>query len=183
MTQSNKHTTLIISLIALGVFSRFLPHPPNATAIGAVAIFGGFALQRIGLSMIVLFASLFISDLALNNIVYASYYDGFQLLTPGFIYMYLGFAISIFAGRWVKTNYTYARIAGASIVSVTAFFLLSNFGAWLANPMYPQNISGLIASYVAGLPFALNQFTFTALYAVVLFGAYGVFTKKYPTFA
>ncbi len=183
MIQVKNHTALVISLITLGVLSRFIPHPPNATAIGAVAIFGGFAIQRFGMSAIILFASLFISDLALNNLVYGAYYEGFVWFTPGFAFMYVGFFISILAGRFVKSDFSLSRLGGAGIISVVGFFLITNFGAWLGNPMYPQTFNGLIASYIAGLPFALNQFIFTVLYGTILFGAYGYLSQKFPRFA
>lgn len=183
MIQVKNHTTLVISLITLGILSRFIPHPPNATAVGAVAIFGGFAIQRFGLSAFILFLSLFLSDLAINNLVYGSFYESFVWFTPGFMFMYAGFFISILAGRFVKSDFSLSRLGGAGIISVIGFFLITNFGAWLGNPMYPQTLSGLIASYIAGLPFALNQFIFTVLYGTILFGAYGYISQKFPRFA
>ena len=37
----NKNNLIITGFIILGVLTRVIPHPPNFTAIGAVALFGG----------------------------------------------------------------------------------------------------------------------------------------------
>jgi len=183
MSKTKSYTLFIVSLIALGVFSRFIPHPPNATAIGALAIFGGFAFRRFWLSILVLFAALFISDLAINNIVYGAYHDGFLWFTSGAAFIYGGFMLSIVFGKALKSNYSMIGIASAGLLSVLAFFILTNAGVWISSPMYPNTLSGLISAYIAAIPFALNQLAATLLYSSVLFGAYALYTKKAPSIA
>ncbi|MCC5916763.1 MAG: hypothetical protein JJU02_05485 [Cryomorphaceae bacterium] len=183
MSKQNQSLLLIVSLVVLGIFSRFIPHPPNATAIGAVAIFGGFAFRNKLLAFGILFISLFISDLLINNVVYGSLNSGFVWFTGGFGFIYAGFALSILLGIFLKSGFTISRLGGAFVSSVLVFFLLTNFGAWLSLPLYPKTFSGLLTAYAAGIPFALNQLLFTMIYGVVLFGAFGLFTKKYPAIA
>ncbi len=183
MSKTKSYTLFIVSLIALGIFSRFIPHPPNATAIGALAIFGGFAFRRFFVAIAILFAALFISDLAINNIVYASYNNGFVWFTAGAVFIYGGFMLSIAIGKALKSNYSIFGIAGASVLSVVAFFLLTNAGVWVSSPMYPNTFSGLISAYIAAVPFALNQLAATLLYSSVLFGAHAVYTRKLPSIA
>lgn len=183
MSTAKSYSLFIVSLIALGIFSRFIPHPPNATAIGALAIFGGFAFKRFWMAAAILFTALFISDLAINNIVYGAYNNGFILFTSGATFIYGGFLLSIVLGKNIKNRYTLSRIGSATILSVLAFFLLTNAGVWAASPMYPASFSGLISAYVAGIPFALNQLIATALYSAVLFGAHALYTRKSPVVA
>jgi hypothetical protein len=45
-------------------------------------------------------------------------------------------------------------VAGAALSSAVSFFLLSNFGVWASGYVgYPKTFAGLMASYVAGIPF------------------------------
>lgn len=183
MSKHSSYTLFIVSLIALGVFSRFIPHPPNATAIGAVALFGGFALKNFRTSILILFLSLFISDIAINNLIYASYHEGFVWFTSGATFIYAGFFISIVVGHFLKQRYTISGIAAGSLLSVLAFFIITNAAVWASSVMYPKTISGLMTAYAAGIPFALNQLLATMLYAAILFGAHALYTRKTPTLA
>jgi hypothetical protein len=58
---------------------------------------------------------------------------------------------------------------GAVLVSATSFFVLSNFVVWLS-AMYAHTATGLVACYVAALPFYRNDLISTALVAGMLFG-------------
>jgi hypothetical protein len=183
MSKTSQYFAFITSLIVLGIFSRFIPHPPNATAVGAVAIFGGFALRHKLSAFAILFAVLFISDLLINNVVYGTLTEGFMWFTSGFGFIYTGFAISILIGQKLKNNFHVKGLGLSILGSVAAFFMLTNFAAWLSLPIYPKNFPGLIAAYVSGLPFALNQLLFTVIYSTVLFGAYGLYTRRFPSIA
>jgi hypothetical protein len=59
------------------------------------------------------------------------------------------------------------------------FYLITNFFVWLhASSVYPHTAAGLLACYVAALPF----FGYTVLgdlfYSAVLFGAYALLKRK-----
>ena len=49
-------------------------------------------------------------------------------------------------------------------VSNIAFFVITNFGAWLTLDMYEKNLSGLINSYILAIPFFHNTLISTLLY-------------------
>jgi formate-dependent nitrite reductase membrane component NrfD len=53
--------------------------------------------------------------------------------------------------------------------------LVTNFASWLNNPMYTQNFSGLLTSYIAGIPFFRNTLLGDLFYLSVLFGTTKVF--------
>src|SRR5690625_6198243 len=59
------------------------------------------------------------------------------------------------------------NLLGASVVGSILFFLVSNFGSWVGNPMYTNDLAGLITCYAAGLPFYPNTLASTVLYAGV----------------
>ncbi len=46
-----------------------------------------------------------------------------------------------------------ARVLGYSLAGSVLFFLVTNFSAWIGSTMYPQNAAGLMAAYIAGIPF------------------------------
>jgi len=43
--------------------------------------------------------------------------------------------------------------AGYGLVGALFFYFYTNFGVWLIGNLYPHTFSGLIQSYVMGLPF------------------------------
>jgi hypothetical protein len=58
--------------------------------------------------------------------------------------------------------------------------LLSNFGVWAAGTMYPKTIEGLMACYVAGIPFLKGTLLGDLFYSGVLFGAFALAQKQFP---
>lgn len=75
--QAPSNVFVVITLIGLAALSRLLPHPPNFTAVGAMALFGAAYLSPRWLGFAVPFAALWMSDLIINNVVYAAYFDQF----------------------------------------------------------------------------------------------------------
>ena len=55
-----------VLLIVIGLTSRLLPHPSNAVALGAIALYAGARLPR-RLAMFVPVAILVVSDVVLNT--------------------------------------------------------------------------------------------------------------------
>ena len=177
MMKLNK-TLLITSLILMGAFSRLLPHPPNFTAIASIGLFAGALMGGRYLKFIIPFLALFISDLAINNTIYASYYDGFVLWRPGFLWVYAPMLIMAgFAPMLIK-KLNVKSVLGGSIAASLLFFVVSNFGVWLTDAMYPISISGLIGCYTAALPFLLNTLMGSVFFSAVFFGGF-VLVKKY----
>ena len=175
----NTRTFVILSLIVLGITTRFIPHWPNFTAVGAVALFGGAmfkgSFKAIGIPVLILF----LSDLVINNVIYASFYESFQWFTPGFGFMYAAFILTALIGKLNIKSIKVLPVAGGVISSTLLFYLITNLGSWMGNPIYTKDFSGLMMAYEAGLPFLLNQIGATVLYSAILFtGAYYWFGSK-----
>ncbi|MDG1966837.1 MAG: hypothetical protein P8I41_01640, partial [Flavobacteriaceae bacterium] len=66
----------IIALILFASFTRIIPHMPNFTPIGAMALFGGAYLKNKNHAFLIPFLSLWFSDLIINNFIF-SYYNDF----------------------------------------------------------------------------------------------------------
>ncbi len=168
---------VILSVIAAGALFRFIPHWPNFTPIAAMALFGGTYLGKKYLSFLIPLAALFISDLFLG-------------LHANMWAVYLAFSFTVAIGFYLRKNLTAANVAVASISSSILFFIVTNFAAWLASPIYPANFAGLMESYVAGLvffndgsygiSFFLNEVLGGLFYSGILFGAYYFAGKRIP---
>lgn len=174
-----KQNTLkfVLVLILVAAFSRIIPHPHNFTPVGGIAVFGSYFLGRKIWALLVPLFSLWLSDLFINNIIYPiqypQYYEGFTLF--GSFWVYSSFLLIIPIAWGLLSTFTLPRLALTGFSTASLFFLITNFGSWLNNPIYPQNFSGLLTSYVAGLPFFQNTLLGDICYLVILFGATKVF--------
>ena len=174
-----KENTLkfVLVLILVAAFSRIIPHPHNFTPVGGIAVFGSYFLGRKIWAFLVPLFSLWLSDLFINNIIYPiqypQYYEGFTLF--GSFWVYGSFLLMIPITWGLLSTFTLPRLAFTGFTTASLFFLITNFGSWLNNPIYPQNFSGLLTSYVAGLPFFQNTLLGDICYLVILFGATKVF--------
>ncbi|MBN8683770.1 MAG: hypothetical protein J0L99_14090 [Chitinophagales bacterium] len=163
---------LAIALIFLAALSRLLPHPDNFAPIGAIGIFAAAHFSRRPWLLLTPFIALFISDLALNNLLFSQYFDGFAWYTSWTIHAALLF---IMVGGWLllsNKNITPLRVLGASLTGSVIFFLVTNFGAWMEIPSYPQTPAGLMQAYAAGIPFFGNTLLGDLFYSGVLFGVF-----------
>ena len=67
----------------------------------------------------------------------------------------------------------------ASLAASVLFYLVTNFASWTSGLMpYPMNASGLMQSYIVGLPFLFNGVLGDLFYTSVLFGAASLVTNR-----
>ena len=71
------------------------------------------------------------------------------------------------------------RIAGAAMTSSALFFLVTNFGVWAFGSLYPMTWDGLIACYVAAVPFFRNTLQGDLFYTLVLFGGFRLLERRF----
>jgi hypothetical protein len=159
---------VVISIIIGAAASRLIPHPPNMASITAVALFGGAYLSRKWLAFAVPLVALFLSDLFLG------FYSHVEIV-------YGSFALVVCIGLLLRKRRTPFRIAGAALASSILFFLLTNFGVWFFGSLYPKNAAGLLACYMAALPFFQNTLIGDALYTTGLFGGFALAEKQWPS--
>ncbi len=176
----NTRFMAVAALVLIAALSRLLPHLPNMTAVGAMALFSGAYVSNRVLAVILPLISLFLSDLILNNVVYAAYNNGqFVWFYGGAIWIYGAIALTVLIGFSLAKNVNSKSVLGASLVCSGAFFLISNFGVWQGGSMYPQNLTGLIACYAAGLPFLMNSLIGDLGFAALLFGGFEFAQKRF----
>ncbi len=158
---------VLLGLIIVALVSRIAPHYPNFTAMGALAFFGASRIKSLWGSLALVVATMMISDLVINNLIYPT--GEFVLMYSGSLFTYAGFAAYVLLGR----NATNMRNGSALLVGGSvAFFLLSNLGVFLsAYSLFPMTWGGLTATYAAAVPFYAPELISTALFSAMAYAA------------
>ena len=159
----------IISLILFASFSRIIPHMPNFTPIGAIALFGGAYLKNRYHAFLIPMISLWLSDLILNNFIF-SFYSEFTWFYPGFLWQYASFILIIVIGYLFLKKLNFKNIFITTIFSSLVFFIITNFGVWISGSMYTLDFQGLISCYIMALPFFKGTLLGFMCYSTLLFG-------------
>jgi uncharacterized protein DUF6580 len=93
--------------------------------------------------------------------------------------VYLSFALVVCVGLWLQMRRSILHIAGAALASSVLFFLVTNFGVWALESLYPKTIAGLVACYVAAIPFFENQIQGDLFYTLLLFGGFRLLESQF----
>lgn len=143
-------------LFILGVGLRLLPHAPNFTAVGAIALFAGAVLSARSAILLPLMIMV-VSDLII----------GFY---PGIVYTWLGFVLVGCFGMVFRKASLHSRILLGSLGGSVIFFIVSNFGVWQAGDLYQPTPAGLVECFVMAVPFFGATLASSLVYSSVLFG-------------
>lgn len=151
-----------IGLVGVAIIARFVPHLWNMTPIAAVGILAGARLGwKWGIALPII--AMFVSDI----------FIGFYSL-PILLSVYISFALAGAIGFFVRKTGKVGMIIGGSAFSAAIFFLITNAAVWQWGIMYPHTLSGLMASYIAGLPFFQNQIIGDLFFTTTLFAVWEV---------
>ncbi|MEY5131633.1 MAG: hypothetical protein RL734_1700 [Bacteroidota bacterium] len=175
--QMHSKLILLSALILIAAFGRIIPHPYNMSPIAAMGLLGSAYFSRKWMAVLIPFLATWFSDLFINNVIYAELFNGFTWFYEGSAWVYGSYALIIMMGYILLNTVSIARIASSSILATSIFFLITNFGAWIGNPMYPQSFEGLMMSYAAGLPFLQGSFVGDLMYSGILFGGFALAGK------
>ncbi len=184
--KSTKGLWLIVSMILLAAFSRLIPHPLNFAPIGAIGLFGAAYFSKRWMAYMVPLAGMFVSDLVLNNLVYANWYpENYQnFIWAANFEVYAAFAVIILMGSSLLKKVTFGRVLAGSFAASLLFFLITNFAVWAGNATaYPNNFGGLLLCFEAGLPFFKNTVLGDLVYCGVLFGIFETVKATRPQWA
>jgi hypothetical protein len=160
-------TLLALAIIALAAALRIAPHPWNFTPVGAMALFSGAIIRDRRLAFFFPILVLFVGDI----------FIGFHRLMP---VVYASFLVSVAIGFWLRDRRSLGRITAATLLGAIQFFLVTNFAVWAFGLSYPRNSAGLLACYVAGIPFFWNTLAGDAVYATLLFGGFALAERLFP---
>jgi hypothetical protein len=152
--------------IVAAALTRFLPHPPNFTAIGGIALFAGACIPNRWLSLVLPMGVMIATDavIGFHNTAWA---------------VYLSFALITMLGWLMRERQSVGGFLGTSLVASVLFFFITNaamwiVGFWTSEPLiYSKNISGLYEAIAAGIPFYSYNFLISQfVYGGILFGAF-----------
>jgi len=161
MTVHNRRLIALLTAILFAAVLRLVPHPPNFTPIGAMALFSGAYFGRRLLAFAAPIGAMVVSDAVLG------FYSGFWVT-------YLAIGLVVLIGWLALSRVSPLRVGVAAVASSVTFFLVSNFGTWALSSMYPHTSAGLAACYVAAIPFFQNTLAGDLFYATMLFGGFRI---------
>ncbi len=146
----------------------------NFSPIGAIALFSACYFSNKKLAYIATIASLVLSDLVLNYFVYST---NFTLFYPGLLWNYLGLALIVLIGSLIKKVNLESIFLSSSLAAFTHWFI-SDLGVWLHGTLYPKTFEGLVACFVAAIPFLQNMFLGNLFFSCLMFGAFEFAGKR-----
>ena len=156
----NSKTMLVsfTSLVAFLVLARVIPHPPNFTPVLGMAIFAPFLFRDLFVAIALPLAAMVASNLIL----------GFH---SSMFWVFLSIALITCGAHWAKMYApTLMKTAGLVVAGTFSFFVITNFAVWAMDGHYPMTLEGLIACYIAAIPFYGNTLLSTALFSALFFG-------------
>ncbi len=163
MRRSYFNMSLAICLILLAVSLRILPHPANFAPLAAVSIFGGAVLPR-RLALWVPLAAMVLSDAVIG-------FHSLIGLTWG------SYVLIALASSYLLRKPSFLKGGVLTLSSSLFFFVVTNFGVWVASGMYSHTWSGLVQCYTLALPFFRNTLLSDVIYTGLLFGTFSLVTK------
>ncbi len=166
----NARFWLALTLVVTGVVLRVMPHPWNFAPIGAIALFGGARFDRRYFAVGIPLLAMFVGDA----------FIGFHSLMP---VIYATYALIAVIGMFLRDRATIPAIGGCVLLSSTIFYLTTNFAVWAMGTMYAKSAAGLLACYIAAIPFFGNTFVSDALYSAIFFGIFALAERRIPAFA
>ena len=161
---------VLCGMIAAAAFTRLIPHLPNFTAIGAMALFGGAYFSNKKLAFAVPLIAMFLTDLII----------GFH---STMIAVYIAFAMMVIIGMTMIRKKKTVNIILASVTATVMFFIITNFAIWVSGIMYPVTGAGLVECYVAAVPFFGYNLAGNLFYAGLMFGLFELARMKFPQLA
>lgn len=171
---------------------RLLPHWPNFTPVGAIALFGGAYFTSRRAAFAVPLAAMLLSDAALmaspgfssaNSLLdffsssgtVARYgWTSFRWILP----VYGCFVATVGIGMLLRRR-TLLAAPLAALAASTLFFLVTNCSLLSGEAGRAAGLTGLAEGYIAGLPFFQNTVLSDLFYTALLFGAFELAQRRW----
>jgi len=147
--------------VVLAVAVRFMPHPWMFTpVVGSLLFFGARGPRR---QIWIPFVLLAASDVLLTKLVYRYPFTSDHLVT------FAWYAAILWLGTRLGAKTKFIPVIGAALASSVSFYLITNLAAWAWLDMYPKDLSGVIMSYTAALPFFRNALAGDLIFTLAMF--------------
>jgi hypothetical protein len=169
----------IIAIVTIGMLTRLFGLPSNISPMLAVMLLGVAYIQRKSIALLLPLGLYFLVDLYLNNVVYAEYFEGFQLIGSFGVYVSLFLILPLCA--LILKQVSIPRVLIGSLSAAVIFFLVTNFHSMIILPQYTKNFAGLMESYTAGIPFFRSTLVSTMIYSALFFTAAEAYLRSRTT--
>ncbi|MCC6727089.1 MAG: hypothetical protein IT258_21480, partial [Saprospiraceae bacterium] len=182
--KNNTRWGIVALVVMVLAFSRLMPHTLafslfNFSPLGSIAIFSAAYFNRKYMAYLLPLAAIWITNLLLDNIFFSSYYKGFAWFANPEVYF--AFMLIVLMGTGLLKKITAPRVGIAAVSASLIFFFVTNFYTWFNTDIYPRTSEGLIACFIAAIPFYWNTLYSDLFYSVVLFGGFELVKRYYPT--
>lgn len=157
---NTKALMTLIFFAALSIFFKVIPHIPNFSPLMVFFLYLGNALPR----RFSLLGILTIATLADFVVSINSNFPSFGTWT---LFTYSGFLMIGLCGSLPFISVKKWSFVISSICLSFVFWVWTNFGTWILSGMYPHSSAGLIACYLAALPFLENTLLSSFLWGSV----------------
>ena len=161
--QNNTARPLALGLTIIGALARMAQNL-NYAPVGAISLYAGARLRGWQAYLLPIFL------MALTD----PFLHGYSVTTP---FVYASFLFSVWIGSRLRSTENVVWIGAAAIAGSLQFFLLTNFGTWLLEPLYPHTLSGLVTCYTAAIPFFRHTLISDLGYSAVLFGLHALVSR------
>ena len=155
---------------------------PNFSPLGAIVLFGSAHFDKKWKAFLIPIAATWLSDLFINNVIYAQYYPKFTWFYQGFYWQYGSYLLITLAGLAIFNKINTPKVLTGALASTAIFYIVSNLGCWIGSAFYHQNLGGLITCYTAGIPFLKGTLLGDLFFSGVLFGGYYLLQSKVSFF-
>lgn len=172
--RTRREIVSFLVLVSVGAALRVaLADLPNFAPVAALALFSGYFFRSRLVAMAVPLSVMAVSDLVIG---------GYAWQMMMLVYGMLAFPVAL---RSPLRRYLALRperpivgpvlgLVTCSLGAALAFFLVTNFGAWIWFDTYQPGWAGLWQSYVAAVPFFRYTLLGDLLFGTMLFGSYAV---------
>ena len=168
---------LLVKLTSAGFDMTSVNYPWGFSPMLAVGLYAGAFIKDRRHAVALLLGTQLLGDLG----IWALSRDPLQTFDPGSLGVYLAYPLCVWLGGSLSQHRSFGRVQAGSLLSCSAFFLVTNFAVWafgrITNPelavLYPLNFSGLMKCYTLAIPFA-KEFLSTPLFSALLFSPLGV---------
>jgi hypothetical protein len=180
---------ILVGMIFLAALTRLIPHPPNFAPITAMALFAAAHFRSRLFALAAPLLALLASDLALEGLVRAGAYAGSGWMQytrgiyPGMWVNYATVGSIVLLGFVFIDRQSFVNVAGTTLLASVSFFVVTNFAVWARSTLYAKTAAGLLACYVAAIPFFGWSLLGDVFYVTLFFGAFALAERRFPALA
>jgi len=155
-----KALLFVLPLVLIAGLFKAIPHLPNfSPELVFTALIGASFSRRAQLLLVLLM--LVVCDLLYSLTSPYPVFGSWTVIT------YSGFLLIGLSASWTRFNPKRWSFVGYSVSAALAFWIWTNFFVWLTIGIYPKTLTGLLACFVAALPFLAYSLFSATFWSVV----------------